>query len=409
MKQVGIEKLNIYAGVASIGVAELLEGRGLEVERIDNIQQERRSVGLGFEDPVTNAVNAAKPIIDAIGEAADHIEMLIVSSESGIDYSKSISSYVHKHLNLSSQCRFLEVKQACYAATGALQMALGYLYSGLSPGAKVLIIATDITLVDQRAEYAEPSTGFGAAALLLGEEAEILQVDKGAFGLHSYEIMDSARPTPLADTVDVDKSLFAFLDCYTNSFNHYKSRVEGVDFLNSFGGLAMHTPFAGLVKAAHRKIMREQHKNMDAMAIEEDFKHRLGPSLEYPKLVGNLCSGSLYLALASMIDNRKDNQAMRVGLFSYGSGCSSEFYSGIINGTSRSSLKQFDIATHLERRTNLNFSHYVELLEDNLQAINPVENREIELSPYEAYIPSERPPLLALRKITDYYRHYEWI
>jgi len=409
MNKIGIEKLNIYAGIASIGVAELLAGRGLEVERIDNIQQDRRSVGLGFEDPVTNAVNAAKPIIDAIGDAAEQIEMVIISSESGIDYSKSLASYVHKHLNLSTKCRFLEVKQACYAATGALQMALGYLYSGMSPGAKILIIATDITLVDERAEYAEPSTGFGAAAILLGENAEILQIDKGAFGIHSYEIMDSARPTSAADIVDVDKSLFAFLDCYSNSFSHYQNRVEGADFLNSFGGLAMHTPFAGLVKAAHRKIMREQVDQCGAELIEADFERRLGPSLYYPKQVGNLCSGSLYLALASMIDHRKGEEAMRVGLFSYGSGCSSEFYSGIVNGTSRASLKEFDIAGRLEKRTSLDFSQYDALLKDNLQAIIPFENREICLQDYETYMPPERPPLFALRKISDYYRHYEWI
>src|SRR5581483_4734035 len=231
----------------------------------------------------------AKPIIDSLGDDAARVEVLIISSESGIDYSKSLASYVHKYLGLSRHCRLIEVKQACYAATGALQLGIGYLSSGLSPGAKVLVVATDIALVDERAEYAEPATGFGAAAMLLGESGGVLQIDKGAFGMYSYETMDSARPTPAADIADVDRSLFAYLDCLTNSFGDYQSRVADSDFMTTFAQLCFHTPFAGLVRAGHRKMLREAGVS-DPDAITSDFDQRVAPSLVYPKEVGNLCS-----------------------------------------------------------------------------------------------------------------------
>lgn len=197
MKTVGIEDLNTYAGVSYIDVADLFEGRGLDIARMQNLGQHERSIGLGFEDPVTNAVNAARPIVERLDpQERARIEMVVTSTESGVDYSKSVASYVHDYLNLSRRCRFLEVKQACYGATGALQLAIGYLAAELSPGAKVLVIGTDIALVDARAEYAEPSTGFGATAILLGGDPLILGVDLGAFGTYSYETLDSARPTP---------------------------------------------------------------------------------------------------------------------------------------------------------------------------------------------------------------------
>lgn len=409
MSAVGIEKLNVYAGVAAIDTEALFRGRGLDLERIGNIQQTRRSLGLGFEDPVTNAVHAAKPIVDQMGEAAGRIEMLIVSSESGVDYSKSLSSYVHKYLGLGPHCRFLEVKQACYGATAALQMALGYLASGLSPGAKALVIATDISLVDARAGYAEPSTGFGAVAMLLGEQPEVLTMDRGAFGIYSYETMDSARPTPTQDIADVDRSLFAYLDCLSNSFKDYRSRVPEADFVGSFGQLCMHTPFAGLVQAGHRKMMRDEARMVDPALVQIDFARRLMPSLVYPKQVGNLCSGSLYLALASLIENRVGDEPVRVGLYAYGSGCSSEFMSGVIDQRSRAALAPFGIAKALAARTMVSFGQYEELLKTTLNAIVPVESRTVPIHHYEPLLPKVRPRMLALAKIEQYQRHYEWI
>src|SRR5579872_3718286 len=123
--RIGIEALNAYCGLAYIPVRSIFENRGLDVSRLGNLMMEKRSIAFPFEDPVTNAVNAAKPIVDSLDPIEkDRIEILITSSESGIDYSKSITSYVHEHLGLSRNCRLIEVKQACYAATAAFQMAV---------------------------------------------------------------------------------------------------------------------------------------------------------------------------------------------------------------------------------------------------------------------------------------------
>lgn len=409
MTSYGIEKLNVYAGLTVIRAESIVQGRGLDPGRLANVQQSQRSVGLGFEDPVTNAVNAAKPIIDALGADAQRIELVAVSTESGVDYSKSLASYVHGCLGLSNRCRFLEVKQACYGATGTLQLVLGYLASGMSPGAKALLIATDVALVDERAGFSEISTGFGAVALLLGDQPDLLRIDLGAFGLHSYETPDSARPTPTKDIADIDRSLFAYLDCLSHSFAHYRERVEDADFVDSFGLLAMHTPFAGIVKAGHRKMMREDPRAFDPDRIENDFMRRVAPSLSYPCRVGNLCSGSLYLALASAIENRGAGDDVRIGLFAYGSGCSSEFFSGVAGPEGRRTLAPFGIADHLDRRTEIDFATYTRLLRDNLQILVPVENRRIDIAAYAPYVPVGRGPLLALEAIAGYYRKYTWI
>jgi polyketide biosynthesis 3-hydroxy-3-methylglutaryl-CoA synthase-like enzyme PksG len=409
MTGVGIEDLSVYAGVAAIDVAELFRGRGLDLGRMGNIGQEQRSIGLGFEDPVTSAVNAARPIVARLApQQRERIEVLITSTESGLDYSKSIASYVHDYLGLGRHCRLLEVKQACYAATGALQLSVGYLASGMSPGAKVLVIATDVALVDARAEYAEPSTGFGAAAVLLGDDPRVLRMDVGAFGTYSYETLDSARPTARTDIVDVDRSLFAYLDCLANTVEDYCARVDGADFARSFHQLAMHTPFAGIVKAGHRKLMRDRGVR-DAGEITADFDRRLAASLVYPKRIGNLCSGTVYLALLSLLENAVVPPPLRVGLYSYGSGCSAEFFSGVIPAGAAAAVAAPGLGARLDDRTMIDFATYESLLAANLAVLDPVADRDIDFAPGKPLVPPGAGPLLALRQVRGYHRAYEWI
>lgn len=401
---VGIEALNVYCGLAQIPVPALFEGRGLDTERLGNLMMRNRSVGLPFEDPVTNAVNAARPIA-----ADDRIEILITSTESGLDYSKSVASYAHEYLGLPKSCRVVEVKQACYAATAAVQLAAGYVASGVSPGAKALVIATDVALVDERAAYAEPAMGAGAAAVLISDRPRILDLDLGAFGNHSYETMDSARPEPTFDVADSDRSLFAYLDCLTSCLAGYRSKVENADFATTFDYLAMHTPFAGMVKAAHRKLMRESGGG--TASVEEDFERRMLPSLAYPSRVGNLCSGSVYLALASLIDNAVLDGAARVGLYSYGSGCSSEFFSGLVDEESARTLAAMRIGEQLDGRCELGFDEYAALLPATLTCLVPERDREVDVGAYEHLLSRARfdRDLLVNTGTKDYHRTYEWL
>lgn len=410
-EHVGIEALNVYCGIAQIPVETMFTARGLDKGRLANLGMQNRAINLPFEDPVTNAVNAAKPIIDSLTEEeVGQIEILVTATESGIDFSKSIASYVHRHLGLSNQCRLTELKQACFASTAAIQMAVGYLASGVSANAKILVIGTDVALVNARAEYMEPTVGAGSAAMLISNKPKVAQFDLGAFGLHSFEVLDSARPTPNYEVADVDGSLFVYLDCLASSFADYQRKVEGADFQQTFQYLSMHTPFAGLVKAAHRKMLREANIS-DPAQVEQDFKNRVAPSLNYPSQVGNLCSASVYLALASTIDHATFNGVTRVGMFSYGSGCSSEFFSLLVSEQSRNHLGAMQIAQHLNSRLELSFTEYEQMLEENLKCLVPVENRDTPISKYEPLInkvPGRR-KMLALEGIQGYHRQYCWI
>lgn len=408
--QVGIESINVYGGRTFLDIRQLFAARGLDQARFDNLMMEKKAVGLPCEDPVTNGVNAAKPIIDRLTpEEKKRIEMVIVSTESGLDFGKSMSTYIHAHLGLGRNCRLFEVKQACYGGTAAFQMAANYVASGVSPGGKVLVVATDTARAAAKNTYAEPSQAVGSVAMLVSDKPDILELDFGANGLYGYEVMDTCRPEAHLELGDPDLSLLSYLDCLENAYAAYAERVTEVDFQDSFTYLAFHTPFAGMVKGAHRMMMRKL-KQAPPKVSDADFEQRVSPSLKHCVRIGNIYSATLYLALASLVDHGDFSQPRRIGLFSYGSGCSSEFYSGIVSARSQQKLRSFELARALNDRHELTMPEYEGLIDQNMEWIFGIRDKEVDHAPYadiyDRYVSGRG--LLTLKAVKNYHREYAW-
>ena len=209
--------------------------------------------------------------------------------------------------------------------------------------------------------FAEPSSGAGAAAILIGETPRVFRADAGANGYYGYEVMDTCRPVPDSEAGDSDLSLMSYLDCCERSYLEYCKRVDGVDYRNTFNYLAFHTPFGGMVKGAHRTMMRKMAK-ADPGEIEEDFIRRVMPGLSYCQRVGNIMGGSVFVSLAGIIDRGIIDAPKRVGLCSYGSGCCSEFYSGVVTPEGQEIQRRFGVGENLDDRYRLSMDEYDELL-----------------------------------------------
>jgi polyketide biosynthesis 3-hydroxy-3-methylglutaryl-CoA synthase-like enzyme PksG len=374
MSTVGIEAMNAFLGSACLNVEKLARHRNLDMTRFTNLLMKERTVALPYEDPITFGLNAAKPLVDAMSpEDRDRIEMVITCTESAFDFGKSMSTYFHKLLGLNRNCRLFEMKNACYSGVVGLQTAVNFILSQASPGAKVLVIATDTTrfMVVEGGEaltmdwsFAEPSSGAGAVAMIVSDTPHVFQVDVGANGYYGYEVMDTCRPVPDGEAGDSDLSLLSYLDCCENSFREYAKRVEGVDFGNTFAYLALHTPFGGLVKGAHRDLMRKMVK-ATPKEIEADFERRVIPGLTYCQRVGNVMGATMLLALLSTIDHGNFEVPQRVGCFSYGSGCCSEFFSGIVTKEGQDRVRAMRIKDQLDKRYELSIEEYDRLLVNN--------------------------------------------
>jgi len=404
---VGIESMNVYAGRAVLNVADLARARGLDPLRFANLLMDEKSVALHFEDPVSFAVNAARPLVERLTPAERaRIRLLITATESGLDFGKSLSTYVHHHLGLGRNCRLFEVKQACFAGTAALATAADF--ARANPGSRALVITTDLARPIPHT-YAEPSQGAAAVALLVGDTPRVLTLEPGAWGAWAYEVMDSCRPTAEIETGDADLSLLTYLDCIENAFQAYCGSVGAVDFATHFDYLAMHTPFGAMAKGAHRTMMRKL-KRLPPPAIEEDFRRRLEPSLKFCRRVGNIYSGTLFLALAGVIAGGDFPGRKRVGLFSYGSGCASEFYSGTADADSVRAIGEAGIAATLDDRHTLSMAEYERLIPlcrgSLFGVMDATTDRDVFIGLYRERFAGRR--LLVLRGIENYHRVYDW-
>ncbi|AOZ49067.1 hydroxymethylglutaryl-CoA synthase family protein [Chromobacterium vaccinii] len=418
MSIVGIEAMNVFSGTVCLDVFKLAEHRGLDMSRFENLLMKEKSVALPYEDPITFAVNAAKPIIDALSpEEKDRIEMVITCTESAFDFGKSMSTYCHDLLGLNRNCRLFELKNACYSGVAGLQNAINFVLSQASPGAKALVLATDVSrfMVEAGGDalsadwsFAEPSSGSGAVAMLVSDRPHIFQIDVGANGYYGYEVMDTCRPSPDTDAGDTDLSLLSYLNCCENAFLEYQKRVTGADFAQTFSYLAYHTPFGGMVKGAHRNMMRKLAKATPA-DIEADFQRRVMPGMAHCQRVGNIMGATAALSLASTIDHAEIDAPRRIGVFSYGSGCCSEFFSGIATPEGQRRLRGMRIGEHLDRRRALTIAEYDELLERNLRLKFGTRNLMVDTSFLSEARKTMGRPVLFLKEIKEFHREYEWI
>jgi polyketide biosynthesis 3-hydroxy-3-methylglutaryl-CoA synthase-like enzyme PksG len=415
----GIEAMNAFGGTAFCDVAELAAHRGLDSQRFDNLLMREKAVVLPFEDTVTFAVNAARPLIDGLsGEERDRIELLITCTESGVDFGKSVSTYIHHYLGLNRNCRLFEIKQACYSGTAGLHTAVNFVRAQGSPGAKALVVASDISRFIATAgeevknaewSYAEPSSGAGAVAMLVGEDPHVFAVDHGANGYYGYEVMDTCRPAPDLELGDADLSLLSYLDCSANAFEEYSRRVPDTNYRDSFDYLAFHTPFGGMVKGAHRTMMRRQLRARSD-EIDRDFTHRVAPGLAYCQRVGNIMGGSIFLALAAIADSAPCDRSVRVGMFSYGSGCCSEFYSGVISAGGARRQPVASIAEHLDGRYRLTIEEYESVLANSAMLRFGVRNVSVDSGQiFRAALSCSQKNSLILRRIKDFHREYEFV
>nr|UOL51491.1 hydroxymethylglutaryl-CoA synthase family protein [Streptomyces sp.] len=417
MTTVGIEAMNVFAGTCHVDVEKLATHRGLDTARFDNLLMKEKTVALPYEDPVTFGVNAAKPLIDALSpEERDRIELVITATESAFDFGKSMSTYFHNLLGLNRNCRLFEIKNACYSGVAALQTAANFILAQTSPGAKALVIATDITrfmvaeggdALSEDWSFAEPSGGAGAVAMLISDAPHVFQIDVGASGYYGHEVMDTCRPLPDSEAGNAELSLLSYLDCCENAFREYQRRVGDVDFVETFGYLAFHTPFGGMVKGAHRNLMRKVAKARPAQ-IEEDFRRRMHPGLTYCQRVGNIMGATTMLSLASTIDNADLTGPQRIGVFSYGSGCCSEFFSGVARPESRDRLRGLGIDKHLDARYELTMAEYDSLLRANHAVKFGTRNTVLDTMAIPQARTALGRELLFLTRINEFHREYEW-
>lgn len=331
-KNVGIDAIGLAVPPLTLELADLARARNVEPAKfLDGLGTTRISIPPVDEDTVTLAVRAAKNALELGGVSAGEIGLCVVGTETGVDHSKPVAAFVHGLLGLPSGCRIYETKHACYGTTAGLQTALDWIRSGSARGKKALILGSDIARYGLRTP-GEPTQGAGAVALLVSENARLVAFEPDDVGTFAHDVNDFWRPLYSKDAVvDGHYSVTCYLEGLAGAYRAYLERTTATrhegPFSDRFGAIAYHVPYGKMAIKAHRHL-RALEGDTDSAS---SFARLVAPSLALPKLVGNIYTGSLYLALASALSEAPQSlDGKEIALFSYGSGSCAELFSGVV-------------------------------------------------------------------------------
>lgn len=383
---IGIDKINFFAPHLYLDLVTLAEARGIDPNKYTKgIGQEKMAITPLTQDTVSMAANAAEPIVSK--EDAALIDMVILGTESGFDYSKAGATYIHQLLGIQPFARSIEIKQACYGATAGILMAKDYIEK--HPDRKVLVVASDIARYGLETP-GEATQGAGAVAMLISSNPDILIIDDESVAM-TENIFDFWRPI-YSDNALVDGKFSneAYIKFFADTWYEYQRRTQ--TSLADFEAICFHLPYSKMGKKALLPILEEADETTQTRLLANYEE-----SIRYTKAIGNIYTGSLYLGLCSLLDNQDKLAAgHRIGLFSYGSGAVAEFFTGRLAENFKTAIRTNEHLDLLANRTALSMTEYEELFKQKL----PVDGSTLELDS------KDDNSTIQLTKVTDHQRHY---
>jgi hydroxymethylglutaryl-CoA synthase len=361
--QLGIDDLAFATADRYLDLADLAPVHGVDVAKYTvGLGQDRMSVCAPDEDVVTLAAAAALPLVEGLAaEDRAAIRTVLLATESGIDQSKSAGVYVHRLLGLSSAARVVELKQACYAGTSALQMALALV--ARNPEQKVLVICSDVARYDVGSS-GEPTQGCGAVAMLITADPRLVAIEPVS-GLHTSDVMDFWRPNyRTTAVVDGRLSLRAYTDSLTGAWQDFQA--QGGAGFGDIDAFVYHQPFTKMAVKAHAHLTKITGAPRDAAVMDA----QIADTLRYNREIGNSYTASMYIGLVSLLDHATEDLAgSRIGFFSYGSGAVGEFFTGVVQPGYRDHLRTAAHRRLLDERERISHAGYSAIV----APVNPVD------------------------------------
>ena len=368
MVEVGVSDIGIYIPPFYLPHEELAKARGVPKEKyIIGLGNQKMAVIPNWEDSVTMAANAAMQVLEKTGTDPEEIQQLIVSTESGVDHSKAVASFVQGLLKIGTRCRVYEVKHACYGGTAGLVDSIDRISRNGKSTRKGLVIMTDIAKYGF-GNLGEPTQGAGAVALLVEKNPRLCTIDTSLNGIFSKDVFDFWRPTGhRVPIVDGKYSIECYLMALDGALSEFRSNLglERGELLDYLDYIIYHMPFTNMAKKAHRRLIEIEFEGKDLETQEEiynqTFSKKVAPGLMGVREVGNIYTGSVYMGLVSLLENeRKKTEGKRIGIFSYGSGCGAEFLLYNMQTEISRVIDSLHFKEQLDKRKKITFEQYIQ-------------------------------------------------
>ncbi|MBI3639811.1 MAG: hydroxymethylglutaryl-CoA synthase family protein [Thaumarchaeota archaeon] len=426
---VGIDDIALYIPRLFVDARDFAKARGMDPDKL------QRGLGISKmamvdtnQDPACMAANACLRIMERSKLAPKDVGRLYVATESSLDESKAMNSYVIGMLeqiygdDSFGHCGGIECKFACVSGSYALYDNSNWIRAGESGGKSAIVVVSDIAKYDlgSSGEYTQ---GAGAIAMLVNDNPRIMQFDPKVTSTSIKNEYDFYRPfgkeTPIVHgqysnllyMIQVKKALMSYkekaLSTGLMKLKEGETILDYIDFLN------MHLPYSNMGKKALSYLIRHEWRKLprwkkiiEKMGMEEPipkdprgtiesvladsefmakdheftkkfakteefqdvYEQKLASSLIASQMIGNLYTASLYLGFRSCLEfefqKGTDLEGKRVGFGSYGSGSSAMVFSGVIAPEYKEIVKDMNLESEMGNRIKLSLEEYEEIHEN---------------------------------------------
>ena len=447
--KVGIDSIAFDIPKIHLPIASLAVNRNIEPEKlIKGLGLQKMSFPDTYQDVVTFATNAALQLIQQENLQPEEIARIYVGSESGVDSSKPVASYVIQLLEQklgSGKLRYCDVVDmtfACIGAVDALHNTLDFIR--LNPEKKAIVIATDNAKYDLNST-GEYTQGAGAIAMLITSNPKIIAFSKEV-GVSTEGVFDFFKPRRyftkeqitgsesnpdwlgvLENEVAIYKEQPIFdgqysNQCYINrisdAYFHYKriSNQEGPVYQN-WANILMHLPYCFQARRTFVEIYMQENPSIEYDPTNKDQLKLVSKSEEYLNFVnetiypseiasgqvGNMYTGSIFLGMLSTfcfhLKEKSKIENQKMGFIAYGSGSKSKVFEGEVQLGWEQAIAKSTLFETLEASKEIDFTTYEALHRKELKNSVIAPKNEFVLERIE----QENPVLLGAR----YYQFVE--
>ena len=222
------------------------------------------------------AMTVLRQLMDRHAIPASQIGRLEVGTESELDASKSIKSFLMMVLQeddpSATDVEGCDSLHACFGGTAAVQNAVNWVESRSWDGRYAIVVMTDLA-VYQRGP-ARPTSGAGAVALLIGPDASLV-FERGLQATYMTHAYDFYKPCGLYPTVDGPMSVYSYLEALDRVYDRYAEKFEqrtGLQFTMDDADHALyHAPYNKLVQTAFvRMLYLDQLREINAAKMHAE-------------------------------------------------------------------------------------------------------------------------------------------
>ena len=258
---------------------------------------------------------------------------------------------------------------------------------------------------------AQPTSGAGAVALLIGPNPRIIvHPQRGSNFMNAFDFykpeLENDFPT-VNGKLSTDLYIKSLIKCWERFKRQLQSQTRRRISLKDFDFFCFHCPFTKQVRKAflalflnelkdnplfaedfdlspkdYQKVLQLSQKGVSFYNKEiqklikplfkQEVDRRLEDGLVLPSLVGNIYTGSLYLSLISIFfvnrTNLKNLQGRKILLYSYGSGLTSSLLNLEISDSDLTAIIDFKrIESELQMTNLVSCTEYFQIQKKNLK------------------------------------------